>query len=69
MSRINSPEDRPDAWDDFEDFGGPRRGASRGCECFAPGEVAGSCPGRENCPIARAGDDEEAAEPEADDGE
>ena len=28
------------------------------CACFAPGEVGGSCPGVENCPIATDPDDE-----------
>lgn len=30
-----------------------------GCACFGPGEVGGTCPGRDRCPIADEGGDDE----------
>jgi hypothetical protein len=36
----------------------PRK-ARTGCVCFGPGEVGGTCPGRDRCPIADEHDDDE----------
>lgn len=35
----------------------PRR--SGRCQCFAPGEAAGTCPGPADCPMCNDEDDEE----------
>lgn len=43
--------------DDDEDYE-PRRRRSSACECFAPGECAGSCPGPENCPMCEGDTDD-----------
>lgn len=30
----------------------------RGCQCFGPGECAGTCPGPASCPMCQEADDE-----------
>lgn len=43
---------------DYEFDERPRRRRT-GCACFAPGEVSGTCPGQDRCPMAQEEDPEE----------
>lgn len=36
----------------------PPRRQHRGCQCFGPGQCAGTCPGPDNCPMCEEADDE-----------
>lgn len=40
-------------YDDSADYADPPPRRRAGCACFAPGEASGTCPGQENCPMAR----------------
>lgn len=55
-------------YDDPADYADPAPRTPAGCACFAPGEASGTCPGRENCPMA-CNEPEEPANEEADHGE
>jgi len=50
--------------DDYDDR--PLRRSSA-CQCFAPGECAGSCPGPDNCPMCEEDDDEAESHEDAED--
>lgn len=46
-------------WDDEPDYEDlPPRRSSR-CQCFAPGECSGSCPGPDNCPMCETDEEEQ----------